>query len=241
MGFINVARRLEEWNMSYTYPNNTSFRFLWHLSIFLPDCSLWSEAGPWSLSLGNERLLTQLWLLKGRCMHALAGHLTIPKQVSGEPQSPFLSFQSWTVKLPLPMICIVSKTRAKPSSTPGALASPFSVMTCFDIKTRWFLEIQSLCSYLHLVKHCRLVPYPYLLQNKPLCASPGSSLKKGRRTEGSYSLADVGLSTKAFGSECHQQQMAPGDIAAITSGLQAATSSWIRLLCPTPSLSDLLA
>lgn len=106
-----------------------------------------------------------------------------------------------------------------------ALVSPFSVMTCFDIKTRRFLEIQSLCIYLHLVKHCWLVPYPYLLQNKTLCASPGSSLKKGRRTEGSYSLADVGLSMKAFSSECHQQQMAPGDIAAITSGLQAATSA----------------
>lgn len=160
MGFINVARHSDEWNMSYAYPNNTSFGFLWHLSIFLPDCTLWSEAGPWSLSLGNELLLTQLWLLKGRCMHALVGHLTIQKQVSGEPQSPFLSFQSQTVKLLLPTICVASKTRPKSSSAPGVLVSPFSVMTCFDIQKRCFLEIQSLCIYLHPMKHCCLVPYP---------------------------------------------------------------------------------
>lgn len=38
-------------------------------------------------------------------------------------------------------------------------------------------------------------------------------------------LADMGLSMKAFSSGCHQQQMASGDIAAVTSGLQAATSA----------------
>jgi len=75
------------------------------------------------------------------------------------------------------------------------------------------------------MKHCWLVPYPHLLQIKTLCASPSSSLRKGRRTEGSHSSADMGLSRKAFSSECHQQQMAPGDIAAVTSGLEAATSA----------------
>lgn len=91
-------------------------------------------------------------------------------------------------------------------------SSPFSVMTYFDIKARWFLQIQPLCIYLHLTKPCQLVSHPYLLQNETLCTSPGSALKKVRRRESDYSLANMGLSIKAFSSKCHQQQMAPGTL-----------------------------
>lgn len=170
MGFINVARHLEEWNMSYTYPNNTSFRFLWHLSIFLPDCRLRSEAGPWSLSLGNELLLTQLWLLKGRCVHALAGHLTIQKQVSGEPQSPFLSFQPRRVKLLLPVICVASKNQTKVIFCSWGFA--FSIL-CDDLLWHQDKRIPGITILMYLLASKEaLLPCPISIpsaEQDPLC------------------------------------------------------------------------
>lgn len=135
-----------------------------------------------------------------------ADHLTI--QNLSLLFSPFShGKESHGVKLPPPMIGIASKTGPKPSSAPGALVSPFAVMICSDIKTRRFLEIQSLHIYLHLMRHCWLVPYPYILQNQTVCASPGSSLKKGRRTEGSYRVKHEGMN--ATSNRWHQGTLQP--------------------------------
>lgn len=239
MDFINVTRHLEEWNMSYTYPNNIFFRFLWHLSIFVPDCCLWSEERaliclPWEWPPPAPTSTIERQMRAS----ALAGHLIIQKQVSGEPQYDFLSFQSQKEKfLPLMM---APKTRPKWSFAAGALVLPFSAVMCFDIKTSSGNTIlpyllpsnEALLHYglSHMHTFCKTRHFILLVYHWRREAAKGSS-----------SLADIGLSMNVFSSEGHQQQTAPGDIAAIASGLQAATSSWIRLLHPTPTLSDLLA
>lgn len=61
------------------------------------------------------------------------------------------------------------------------------------------------------------VPVSTILQNHTLGSSPGSSLKQGRARGDSSSLAHTRLSTKTSSRACHQPEMAPGDIAAVTS------------------------
>lgn len=83
-------------------------------------------------------------------------------------------------------------------------------------------------------------PISKILQNPTLCSSPGSSLKQGRsRGGGGYSLAHMRLSTKTFSSECHQREMALGDIAAVTSE-QPHPHQPGFFIQPQPSLTSLL-
>lgn len=99
MAFINATRRLEKWNMSCAYSNNISFIFLWHLSVFLPDCSLWSKVMPRSL----------LWKWT-----PLEPAVPVAGQIWVSSCRPYKSKSLWDTilhfptKLPLLVICIAS-------------------------------------------------------------------------------------------------------------------------------------
>lgn len=202
MAFINATRRLEKWNMSCAYSNNISFIFLWHLSVFLPNCSLWSKVMP--------RSLLWKWTPPEPAV-PVAGQIWVSSCRPYKSKSLWDTILHFPTKLPLLVICIASTLLPSPPTQVIFYCKALSFFPlCID---QLWLQDQ-MTPYIP-------IPNCLLASNKALLASPTSipCTEQGKeRRKGSCSLAHVGLSKKAFSSECHQQQMAAGDIAVSPQG-----------------------